>query len=90
MNASCPANLMRGRPIAAICTNEDWRADFPTKILQKRREQNNRARHIMRKVTEQEFGFPAIDEHQFRKCEVRRQADRVCVLPAADFIKETR
>ena len=89
MNAFCPANLMRGRPIAAVCTDENRRIDFAAKILEESRKQNNCARHIMRELAEQQFGFPAIDEHQFRKREVRRQADRVRVLPTADFIKET-
>src|SRR4029453_13267448 len=89
MNAFGSASLMRRRPIAAICTDENRGADFPAKILQKRRKQNNRAWHIMRKMTEQSFGFPAIDEHQFRKGEVRSQADRGRVLPADDFKKET-
>src|SRR6266516_3469804 len=50
MNAFRAGNLMRGRPIAAVCTDENRRIDFAAKILEESRKQNNCARHIMRKL----------------------------------------
>jgi hypothetical protein len=43
----------------------------------------------MGKLAQQQPRFTAIDEHQFGKREVRRQAKFLRFLPAVNFIKET-
>src|SRR5207249_10118108 len=50
VNAFRASNLMRGRPVASVCTDENRRIDFAAKILKESRKQNNCARHIMRKL----------------------------------------
>ena len=44
----------------------------------------------MGKLTQEQSRFAAINQHQFREREVRRQANLVRFLPAANFIEETR
>src|SRR6266481_8315475 len=50
MNAFRAANLMRRRPVGAVCTDENRRIDFAPKILQEPRKENDCARYIMRKL----------------------------------------
>src|SRR5215469_9622787 len=44
----------------------------------------------MRKLAQKPSRLTAINEHEFRKREVRRHANLVRLLPTADFIKKTR
>src|ERR1044071_8286971 len=74
MNALRAADLVRWRPIAAIRADEHRRIDFAAKILQESREQNDRARHVMRKLAQQQPRLTAINQHQFREREVRCQS----------------
>src|SRR5713101_9369188 len=90
MNTVCAADLMRGRAVAAVCADEDRRAYFPSKIFQKHRKQNNRARNVVRKLAQKQVRFAAIHQHQLREREVRSEADLVRLLPAVNFIKKTR
>src|SRR5437868_14649839 len=53
MNALPLADLMRGRSVAAICTDKNGPIDFPSKILQKSREQKNCTGHIVRKFAKE-------------------------------------
>ena len=43
----------------------------------------------MRKRAQEQPRFTAIDQHQFREREMRRQPNLMRFLPTADFIKET-
>src|SRR5213596_150722 len=88
MNAFRATNLMRRRPVPAICADENWRIDFPAKILQKLCKQNDCTRHIMRKLAYEQSRFTAINQHQFRQREVRREPNLVRFLPATDFIEK--
>ena len=90
MNAFRATNLMRRRPVPAICADENWRIDFPAKILQKLCKQNDCTRHIMRKLAYEQSRFTAINQHQFRQREVRREPNLVRFLPATDFIEKAR
>jgi hypothetical protein len=44
----------------------------------------------MGKLTQEQSRFAAINQHQFREREVRRQANVVRLLPASDFIEKAR
>src|SRR5207248_9861812 len=50
VNALCPANLMHRRSVAAVCADENRAVDFPAKIFQQPRQENDGAWHIMRKL----------------------------------------
>src|SRR6266480_7265851 len=90
MNALRAADLMRRRPVAAVRADENRRVSFAPKILQESCQQNDCARHIMRKLTQKQPRLTAINKHQFREREVRRQPNLVRVLPTADFIEKPR
>src|SRR5215216_3421897 len=66
VNAFCAANLMRRRTIPAICADENRAIEFSAKIFQEPRQQNDSARHVMRKLAQQQSRFTTINEHQFR------------------------
>src|SRR5207237_8917955 len=44
----------------------------------------------MRKRAQEQPRFTAIDQHQFREREMRRQPNLMRFLPTADFVEETR
>ena len=90
MNALRAADLMRRRPVATICADENRCVNFAAKILQQSRQQNDCARHIMRKLDQEQSRLTTINEHQLRKREVGREPNIMRVLPAADFIEEPR
>src|SRR5207253_4211951 len=73
VNAFRPADLMRGRPVAAVGADENRRINFAAKILQESRKEDDRARHVMRKLVQEQPRLTAINEHQFREREMRRQ-----------------
>src|SRR5438067_4733749 len=90
MNALRATDLMRRRPVTAVRADKNRRIDFAAKILQESRKQNDRARHVMWKLVQEQPPLTAINEHQFRECEMRRLSNIVRLLPAADFIEEPR
>src|SRR6476620_4541402 len=90
VNAFCTANAMRRRSIPAVRANEHRRVDFATKILQKSRQYDDCAGHIVRKLTQEQRRLTTIHQHQFCERKVRRQSRLLRFLPAANFIKETR
>jgi len=90
MNAFPAANVMCWRPVTTVCADENRRVDFATKILQHYRKQPDCTRHVMRKLAQERSGLTAVDEHQFREREVRRQSNIVSFLPAMDFVEKTR
>src|SRR5215211_3138924 len=90
MNAPGAANLVHRRAIPAIRADEHRRINFAPEVLQEPGKQNNRARHVMRELAQEEPGLATVDEHQFREREVRRQPNFMRLLPAANFIEEAR
>src|SRR5438093_4377836 len=90
MNALRATDLMRRRAVTAVRADENRRIDFAAKILQESRKQNDRARHVMRKLVPEQPRLTAINEHQFREREVRCQSNVVRLLPTADFIEKAR
>src|SRR4029077_2239867 len=61
VNAFRAANLMRRRPVAAICADENRRIDFAAKILQEPRKENDCAWYIMRKLAQEQSRFTAVN-----------------------------
>src|SRR6266571_6586644 len=54
MNAFCAPNLMRRRAVPAVRADENRRINLTAKILQQSRKQNDCARHIMGKLTQEQ------------------------------------
>src|SRR2546423_2270714 len=54
VNVFRAANLMRRRTVAAVCADENRAVAFSAKIFQESRQQNNGARHVMRKLAQQQ------------------------------------
>src|SRR4051794_36145355 len=90
VNALCAANLMGRRAIAAICADEYRRIYFTAKILQKSSKDDDCTRHVMGKLAQQQRRLTTIHQHQFGERKMSRQPRLLRLLPAADFVKETR